>query len=92
MMTKLSPDDIERIEQALAVLSGVAPRGWIVVDGPLTKIGNVTTQGTVGQGLSCMLMPRHADNMEIGIAIAIILNDAGRLLLELRRSMDPAAG
>ena len=90
-MHRLDNDDLERIEQALAQISGIAPRGWIVTDGPLVQIGNVRANGVVGHGLSCFPTAQHAQDLDIAVAITTILNDAGRLLLEVRRQREAAA-
>lgn len=88
MIGKLDTDDLDRIEQALATLSGLSPRGWAVVDDALIRVGNVQRDGVVGRGLTCYPAANHGENIVIAKAVATILNDAGALLMEIRRHQD----
>lgn len=87
-MHNLNDDDLNQFEQALATLSGVAPRGWAVVDSSLAYVGNVQSSGVVGNGLHVSVSSHHPENVAAALAVSIILNDAGRLLMELRRARD----
>ena len=83
-VSRLDDDDLGRIEQALATISGIAPRGWVAADGPLVRVGNVRANGILGHGLTVMTGTRHSDSLEMAAAIAVVLNDAGKLLYDLR--------
>lgn len=89
-MSRFTDEDAEQLEQALAVLSGVAPRGWVVIDDALGRVGNIKANGTVGPGLTLMTTTHRAQNLEIGMALSVVLNDAGRLLMAYRRAQAPA--
>ena len=92
-MQRLDDGDLDRIEAALATLSEVAPRGWVVADEVTPYIGNVKRDGTVGRGFNVGTFGtseglNHKRDMRIAIAAVTVLNDAGRILHELRKARD----
>lgn len=82
---RLSDSDLETVEQALALLSGVAPRGWVALDASLAYVGAVKSNSTVKTILHCNAdQTTHQGNVELAQAVSTVLNDAGKLLMELR--------